>query len=168
MPLTKCLIANRGEIALRIIRACRELNIHSVAVYSSADAQAQHVQLADSAYLPSESYLNIPKLLEVAHTAGCDCVHAGYGFLSENADFAQAVIDSGLTWIGPLPETIRLMGIKTAARQRMEQAGVPLVPGFQSDTADDAAFITAAQKIGYPVMVKAAGGGGGKGIRQQI
>lgn len=170
MPLKKCLIANRGEIALRIIRACRELNIHAVAVFSSADATAPHVQQADSAYLigappPAESYLNIPKLIDVALASGCDCVHPGYGFLSENADFAQAIIDAGLTWIGPPPAVIRLMGVKTTARAHMQAAGVPLVPGFQSDTADDAAFLQAAEQIGYPVMVKAAGGGGGKGIR---
>lgn len=165
-----CLIANRGEIAVRIIRACRELGIHAVAVYSEADARAQHVQLSDAAFSigsasPIESYLQIEKLLEVARQAGCDCVHPGYGFLSENEDFAQAVIDAGLTWIGPPPNAIRLMGVKTEARNLMEQAGVPLVPGFQSDNATKAEFLEAASRIGYPVMVKAAGGGGGKGIR---
>src|SRR5690606_32459880 len=168
--LTTCLIANRGEIAVRIIRACRELGIRAVAVYSDADANAQHVQLADAAFPigsapPTESYLRIEKLLEVARKAGCDCVHPGYGFLSENEDFAQAVIDNGLTWVGPPPNAIRLMGVKTEARRLMEQAGVPLVPGFQSDSATKEDFLQAADRIGYPVMVKAAGGGGGKGMR---
>ncbi|HLU11493.1 MAG TPA: biotin carboxylase N-terminal domain-containing protein, partial [Oceanobacillus sp.] len=168
--LTNCLIANRGEIAVRIIRACRELGIRAVAVYSDADANAQHVQLADAAFPigsapPTESYLRIEKLLEVARKAGCDCVHPGYGFLSENEDFAQAVIDNGLTWVGPPPNAIRLMGVKTEARRLMEQAGVPLVPGFQSDSATKEDFLQAADRIGYPVMVKAAGGGGGKGMR---
>lgn len=168
--LKRCLIANRGEIAVRIIHACRELNIETVAVYSNADADASHVRLADFAVnigpaASTESYLNPQHLLQAAQTTHCDCLHPGYGFLSESADFAQAVIDSSLIWIGPNPETIRQMGVKTEARALMGAAGVPLVPGFDSDTADDAAFIAAAQEIGYPVMVKAAGGGGGKGIR---
>ena len=171
--LKKCLIANRGEIAVRIIRACRELNIRAVAVYSEADTSAQHVQLADEAYLigppaPAESYLDSAALLAVAESAGCDCVHPGYGFLSESAAFAQAVLDAGLVWVGPPPNAIEAMGVKTEARALMQQAGVPVVPGFQpANTADvtDADFIQAAEDIGYPVMVKAAGGGGGKGIR---
>lgn len=168
--LKKCLIANRGEIAVRIIRACRELGIRTVAVYSDADSGARHVQLADESYnigvaSPAESYLNIAKLIDTAHKSGCDCVHPGYGFLSESEQFAQAVIDAGLTWVGPPPDAIRLMGVKTEARTLMQQAGVPLVPGFQSDNASDDDFFAAAQSIGYPVMVKAAGGGGGKGIR---
>ncbi len=168
--LNKCLIANRGEIAVRIIRACRELGIMSVAVYSEADANARHVQLADEAYLigaasPAESYLNGQKLIETALNVGCDCVHPGYGFLSERESFAQTVIDAGLIWVGPAPTTIRKMGVKTEARALMEKAGVPLVPGYQSDTASDADFIAAAEQIGLPLMVKAAGGGGGKGIR---
>ena len=170
MTLQKCLIANRGEIAVRIIRACRELGMGAVAVYSDVDAHARHVQLADEACLlgaaaPGESYLNIEKLIEVAVKSGCDCVHPGYGFLSESEDFAQAVLDAGLTWIGPPPDAIRAMGVKTEARALMQQAGVPFVPGFQSQDADDDAFVAAAEEIGYPVMVKAAGGGGGKGIR---
>ncbi len=168
--LHKCLIANRGEIAVRVIRACRELGIRSVAVYSEVDANALHVQLADEAYLigaasPAESYLNSAKIIAVAQQAGCDCVHPGYGFLSESADFAQAVINAGLIWVGPGPDAIRRMGLKTEARDLMQQAGVPLVPGFQSDTASDADFLRVAGEIGYPVMIKAAGGGGGKGIR---
>ncbi len=167
--LTKCLIANRGEIAVRISRACRELGIRSVAVYADADAHAQHIRYADEAYplrgeSPVESYLNIPKLIEIARAAGCDCVHPGYGFLSEAGDFAQAVIDAGLIWVGPPPSAIRQMGVKTEARTLMQQAGVPLVPGYQAG-GDEAAYLAAADEIGYPVMVKAAGGGGGKGIR---
>lgn len=170
MKLSKCLIANRGEIAVRIIRACHELGMTAVAVYSEVDVQAMHVQLADEAYLiggasPSESYLVGERLIEAALNAGCDCVHPGYGFLSENENFAQAVIDAGLTWVGPPPLAIKQMGVKTEARDLMAQAGVPLVPGFASDTADQETFIAQAERIGYPVMVKAAGGGGGKGIR---
>lgn len=170
MTLRTCLIANRGEITVRIIRACRELGIRTVAVYSEADAHAQYVHMADAAYSigapnPTQSYLNIPKLIDVAHKAGCDCVHPGYGFLSESSDFAQAVLDAGLVWVGPSPDTITRMGVKTEARALMQTAGVPLVPGFQAEDADNAAFIQAAEKIGYPLMVKAAGGGGGKGIR---
>ena len=166
----KCLIANRGEIAVRIIRACQELGIQTVAVYSDADASARHVQLADEAYLigeapPTQSYLRLEKIITTAQAAGCDCIHPGYGFLSESEVFAQAVIDAGLTWIGPNPDAIRLMGVKTQARNLMAQANVPLVPGFASDTATEQEFIDAADNIGFPVMVKAAGGGGGKGIR---
>lgn len=171
MPiLRKCLIANRGEIAVRIIRACRELDIAAVAVYSEVDAAARHVALADEAYPigaanPGDSYLNAPKLIDVALASGCDCVHPGYGFLSENEDFAAAVSEAGLVWVGPPPDAMRRMGVKTEARSLMETAGVPLVPGFQSESATDDDFARAAEKIGYPVMVKAAGGGGGKGIR---
>ncbi len=166
----KCLIANRGEIAVRVIRACRELGVRAAAVYSDADARARHVQLADEAYYigaasPAHSYLDGARLVQTALAAGCDCLHPGYGFLSEAPDFAQMALDAGLAWIGPGPEAIRLMGVKTEARALMAQAGVPLVPGFQSEDADDAAFRQAAARIGWPVMVKAAGGGGGKGIR---
>ena len=168
--LQKCLIANRGEIAVRIIRACRELGVRTVAVYSDADARARHVQLADEAVhigeaAPSASYLNVEKLLAAAKQTGADSIHPGYGFLSENAEFAQTVIDAGLTWIGPPPDAIRQMGVKTTARALMKDADVPLVPGFQSAEATDGDFAIEAARIGYPVMVKAAGGGGGKGIR---
>ena len=134
--LKKCLIANRGEIAVRIIRACRELGIQTVAVYSEVDVNALHVQLADEAYLlggasPSDSYLNIDKLIQTALKANCDCVHPGYGFLSENPIFAQAIIDAKLTWVGPNPDAIKLMGVKTEARALMSQANVPLVPGIR-------------------------------------
>ncbi|MCK6576982.1 MAG: acetyl-CoA carboxylase biotin carboxylase subunit [Anaerolineae bacterium] len=168
--LRKCLIANRGEIAVRILRACRELGVRTVAVYSEVDADARHVHLADEAVAlggaaPSESYLNADRLIAAALATGCDCVHPGYGFLSEVETFAEAVIAAGLVWVGPPPDAIRRMGVKTEARALIQKAGVPLAPGFQSDAADDAAFLTAAGQIGYPVMVKAAGGGGGKGIR---
>ncbi len=141
-----------------------------VAVYSEADANALHVQLADEAYLigpppPGQSYLDIEALLRVAAHAGCDCVHPGYGFLSESPDFAQAVMEAGLVWVGPPADAIRAMGVKTEARALMQQAGVPVVPGFQQEEASDAELVAAAGQIGYPVMVKAAGGGGGKGIR---
>ncbi len=155
---------------MRIIRSCRELGIQTVAVYSEVDATAQHVQLADEAHLiglpePAASYLNRARLIEVALSSGCDCVHPGYGFLSESVDFAEAVINAGLTWVGPGPDAIRLMGVKTTARTLMEQAGVPVIPGFQADGAADADYQAAAETIGYPVLVKAAGGGGGKGMR---
>jgi acetyl-CoA carboxylase biotin carboxylase subunit len=165
--LRRCLVANRGEVAVRVIRACHELGIESVAVYSDVDATARHVQLADAAYPigAPDSYLHIDKLIDAAQQTGCDGVHPGYGFLSESPDFAQAVIDAGLIWVGPGADAIRKMGVKTEARALMQQAGVPLVPGFQDDRADDAQFIAAAERIGYPVMVKASGGGGGKGIR---
>ena len=168
--LKKCLIANRGEIAVRIINACRELGVGTVAVYSDADKTAQHVRMADEAYSlggmsAAESYLRYELLIDVAKEAGCDCLHPGYGFLSEVADFAELVLEAGITWVGPSPDVIRQMGVKTEARTLMEAADVPLVPGFQSEDADDATFVEAANQIGYPIMVKAAGGGGGKGIR---
>lgn len=168
--LKKCLIANRGEIAVRIIRACQELGIQTLAVYSSADDNARHTQLADEAIWigeasPSTSYLNIKMLIQVALEHDCDCVHPGYGFLSESAVFAQAVIDAGLVWAGPSPHAIRQMGVKTTARVLMQGAGVPVVPGFQAETVSDDQWQIEAQRIGYPIMVKASGGGGGKGIR---
>ena len=170
LMLKKCLIANRGEIAVRIIRACRELGMQTVTVYSSADANALFTQLADEAVwigepAPSQSYLNSTKLIQVAQETDCDCVHPGYGFLSESVDFAQAVLDANLTWVGPSPSAIKTMGIKTEARALMQAAVVPIVPGFQSDDADDAEWLKQADHIGYPIMVKASGGGGGKGIR---
>ncbi len=170
-PFKKVLVANRGEIAVRIIRGCHELGIRAVAVYSEADDKALHVRLADEAYLigppaSAQSYLLADKLLGVAAASGCDAVHPGYGFLSENAGFAQAVIDAGLVWIGPPPAAITAMGSKTGARQHMIAAGVPVVPG----TAEPLASVDEAKKIagemGYPVMLKAAAGGGGKGMRE--
>jgi 3-methylcrotonyl-CoA carboxylase alpha subunit len=168
--LKKCLVANRGEIAVRIMRACRELGIRTVAVYSTVDAKAQFVQLADEAYpigepAPQQSYLNVDKLIAIAKQSGCDCVHPGYGFLSERAYFAQAVQDNGLVWVGPNPFAIEQMGVKTTARDIMQRANVPVVPGYQSNTATLDELMTQAQQVGFPLMVKAAGGGGGKGIR---
>ncbi|MBN1562655.1 MAG: acetyl-CoA carboxylase biotin carboxylase subunit [Anaerolineae bacterium] len=168
--IRKVLVANRGEIAVRIIRACRELGgIHTVAVYSEADREALHVRYADEAYnigrpAPRESYLSIEKLLDVARRSGADAVHPGYGFLSERAEFAQAVIDAGLTWIGPSPDAITKMGDKLAAREIMQKAGVPVVPGTPPGL-NNGALRHEADKIGYPLMVKAAAGGGGKGMR---
>jgi acetyl-CoA/propionyl-CoA carboxylase, biotin carboxylase, biotin carboxyl carrier protein len=168
---SKVLIANRGEIALRIIRACEELGIATVAVYSELDRDAPHVKRADEAFLlgpgpPSESYLVIEKLLEVAERSGAEAVHPGYGFLAENASFAAALEDHGITFIGPPASAIEAMGSKTRARELMMQAGVPIVPGTTEpvDSVEDARKLIA-ETIGYPVAVKAAGGGGGKGFR---
>ncbi len=167
--LTKLLIANRGEIAVRIIRAGRELGLSTVAVYSEADAGALHVRLADEAVLigppaARDSYLRAEPLIAAAHAAGADAVHPGYGFLAENADFAAAVQAAGLVFVGPPPAAIRALGDKTNARALMQAAGVPVVPGYQAG-GDDAAYAAAAAEIGYPVLVKAAAGGGGRGMR---
>jgi acetyl-CoA carboxylase biotin carboxylase subunit len=165
----RILIANRAEIAVRIARACREAGIVPVAVYSDVDEMSLHVREADEAIPlggadPSESYLNIPRILEAARRARCDAVHPGYGFLAENAEFASAVEKAGLAFLGPRPETIRELGDKTKARDRMRKAGVPIVPGYEPK-GRRADFSAAARKIGYPVLVKAAGGGGGRGMR---
>src|SRR5688572_27060283 len=167
-PIRKLLIANRGEIAVRIIRACRELGVQVVAVYSEADAAALHVRLADEAVLlgpapPGESYLRAERIVAAALSAGADAVHPGYGFLSENADFAEAVRAAGLTFVGPPAEAMRAMGSKTQARELMTRAGVPVVPGATGTDTDGLA--AAAAELGYPVLVKAAGGGGGRGMR---
>ncbi|MEZ5155856.1 MAG: acetyl-CoA carboxylase biotin carboxylase subunit [Solirubrobacterales bacterium] len=166
----KVLIANRGEIAIRVIRTLKEMGIGAVAVYSEADRDARHVREADEAYLlgpavPAESYLNIEKILEVAAEAGAQAIHPGYGFLAENAPFARAIGETDITWIGPPAAAIDAMGSKTRAREIMQKAGVPIVPGATepSDTADDAAKL--AEEIGFPIACKAAGGGGGKGFR---
>ena len=166
----KILIANRGEIAVRVIRACREMEIQAVAVYSEADRGALHVRLADEARAigpaPSrESYLHVERVLEAAVASGAEAVHPGYGFLSENAAFARACEDRGLVFIGPRSETITLMGEKTAARREAVEAGLPVVPGTLEPLGDEAALAREAARIGYPVMVKAAAGGGGKGMR---
>ncbi|MDQ7029272.1 MAG: acetyl-CoA carboxylase biotin carboxylase subunit [Ardenticatenia bacterium] len=166
---SKLLVANRGEIAVRIIRACQELGIRTVAVYSEADARALHTLLADEAHLigppsPVESYLHAERLIEVALKTGCEAVHPGYGFLAENAAFAETVRAAGLTFVGPPAEAIRLMGDKVAARARMAQADVPVVPGYEGE-GDVDEFLAAARALGYPVLVKAAGGGGGRGMR---
>ncbi|SCG63947.1 acetyl/propionyl/methylcrotonyl-CoA carboxylase subunit alpha [Micromonospora humi] len=164
------LIANRGEIAVRIVRACRDAGLRSVAVYADSDRDARHVRLADEAYAldgdtAPESYLRIDKLLAVAATAGADAVHPGYGFLSENADFAQAVVDAGLTWIGPSPAAIRVLGDKVSARHIAEQAGAPLVPGTAEPARDAAEIVAFAERFGLPVAIKAAFGGGGRGLK---
>ena len=165
----KILIANRGEVAVRIIRACQEMGIRTVAVYSDADADALHTMLADESLRigpppPGQSYLCGGCILEAAQRLGCDAIHPGYGFLSENADFAEAVQGAGLTWIGPSPAAMRAMGSKTSARAAMQAAGVPIVPGYQASQ-DEADLLAAAAQIGFPVLVKATAGGGGKGMR---
>jgi acetyl-CoA carboxylase biotin carboxylase subunit len=167
---SKVLVANRGEIAVRVLRACEERGLSTVAIYSDADRTALHVRYANEAYRVGppparESYLNIEAVIASARAAGADAVHPGYGFLSENEDFAQAVIDAGLAWIGPPPAAIRAMGDKVAARRTMIAAGVPVVPGTDTGLSDEEAIV-AAEKIGYPVLVKASAGGGGKGMRQ--
>ncbi len=167
----KILIANRGEIALRIQRACRELGIKTVVVYSEADRDAKYVKLADEAVCigppPSAaSYLNMPAIISAAEVTDAEAIHPGYGFLSENADFAERVERSGFTFIGPRPDSIRIMGDKVSAKQAMIKAGVPCVPGSEGELADDPREITRmARAIGYPVIIKAAGGGGGRGMR---
>ena len=165
----KILIANRGEISIRIMRACRELGIQTVAVYSEADKNSQHVQFADEAVLlgdaaPKESYLNVDKLIRAALDSKADAIHPGYGFLSENASFAAAVESANLTFIGPSADSIRAMGDKAESKILMKKAGVPTVPGFEGLESFDE-FKNAASEIGYPVLVKAAAGGGGKGMR---
>ncbi len=167
----KIVIANRGEIALRILRACRELGIKTVAVHSDADRNLKHVRLADEAVCigpaaSAESYLNIPAIISAAEVTDAEAIHPGYGFLSENADFSEKVSLSGFTFIGPKAETIRMMGDKIAAKKAMIAAGIPCVPGDGKPLTDDAnSSIKIAQNIGYPVIIKAAGGGGGRGMR---
>jgi acetyl/propionyl-CoA carboxylase alpha subunit len=166
--IRKLLIANRGEIACRIVRTCHELGITTVAVYSDADANALHVEAADETIhiggaAASESYLNIENIINAAKRVGADAVHPGYGFLAENATFAQAVIAAGLIWVGPTPQAIEAMGNKAEAKKLLQ--GIPYVPGYMGDDQSDTTFTIEAQKIGYPVMVKAAAGGGGKGMR---
>ncbi len=169
--LKKILVANRGEIAVRIIRACQELGYETVGIYSEVDRMAPHVRLAQEAYpigpaMASQSYLRSDKIIDIAKKCGADGVHPGYGFLAENPDFADAVVDAGLTWIGPPPHAIRFLGDKVHARETMAGAGVPVVPGAgQSEHMNDEELAAAAQRIGFPLLVKAAAGGGGKGIR---
>lgn len=168
--IEKVLIANRGEIALRIYRACREMGIKTVAVHSTADADAMHVRMADEAVCigpapAKDSYLNKAAIITAALVTGADAIHPGYGFLSENADFAEMVQEHGLTWIGPTPEMMRLMGDKITAKRTAIEAGLPVVPGSDGavDTVEDA--LEASEKMGYPVLIKATAGGGGKGMR---
>ena len=167
----KILIANRGEIALRILRACQEMGIKTVTVHSQADSEAKYVKLSDESVCigPASSnlsYLNVPAIISAAEVTDAQAIHPGYGFLSENADFAERVEKSGFTFIGPKPETIRLMGDKVSAKNAMKKAGVPCVPGSEGALPDDPQEIKlTAQKIGYPVIIKASGGGGGRGMR---
>src|SRR4051794_20303598 len=169
--IASLLIANRGEIACRVIRTARRLGIRTVAVYSDADAKALHVRMADEAVhigaSPArESYLRADRIIEAAKTSGTEAIHPGYGFLSENADFAQAVIDAGLIWVGPKPDSIRAMGLKDAAKKLMTEAGVPVTPGYLGEDQDPARLKQEAAAIGYPVLIKAVAGGGGKGMRR--
>ena len=164
------LIANRGEIAIRVIRACRDAGLQSVAVYAEPDRDALHVRLADQAIAlggntAAESYLVIDKIIDAAKQSGADAIHPGYGFLSENADFAQAVIDAGITWIGPSPDSIRSLGDKVSARHIAQRAGAPQVPGTPDPVKDSGEVVEFAKKHGLPVAIKAAFGGGGRGLK---
>lgn len=166
----KILIANRGEIALRVIRACRELDVETVAVFSEGDREAMHVKAADEAVCigpvaSAKSYLNIPNIISAAELTGVDAIHPGYGFLSENARFAEICESCGITFIGPSPEAIETMGDKAKARKTMIEAGVPVVPGSKEIIKDEGLAATVAESIGYPVLIKASAGGGGKGMR---
>ncbi|WP_458121911.1 acetyl-CoA carboxylase biotin carboxylase subunit [Paenibacillus sp. Z6-24] len=170
MKFQKILIANRGEIAVRIIRACRELGISTVAIYSEADRDSLHVRLADEAYcvgptLSKDSYLNLTNLMSVATLTECDAVHPGYGFLAENADFAEICESCNITFIGPSPDAINRMGDKSEAKRTMLEAGVPVIPGSDGIVEDLEEAVKIARGIGYPVIIKATAGGGGKGIR---
>ncbi len=168
--LKKILSANRGEIACRVIRTARKLGYRTVAVFSEADAQAPHVALADEAVCigpaaAAESYLKVDALLAACRQTGANALHPGYGFLSENADFAQACADAGVVFIGPSPNAIRVMGDKAGAKRAMIEAGVPCAPGYLGDKQDDATLIAQAERLGYPLLVKAVSGGGGRGMR---
>ena len=166
----KVLIANRGEIALRVIRACRELGVQTVAVYSEADRESLHVRFADDDVCigpapARESYLNIPRIIAAAEIAGADAIHPGYGFLAENAEFAEICVASNLNFIGPTAEQIRIMGDKASARRAMQAVGVPIIPGTDGGVEDPEEALVFAREIGFPVIIKAAAGGGGKGMR---
>ncbi|MBX6723285.1 MAG: acetyl-CoA carboxylase biotin carboxylase subunit, partial [Dactylosporangium sp.] len=165
------LVANRGEIAVRVIRACRELGLRSIAVYSDADRHSLPVRLADEAYYlgpspPAESYLHIGRLIEIAHRARADAVHPGYGFLAENAEFAEACLGAGLRFIGPRPETMRALGRKTDARRTVRAVGVPTVPGTLEPVRSLAEVEAVATEVGFPLALKAVAGGGGRGMRR--
>ena len=166
----KILVANRGEIACRVIRTCKRMGIRTVAVFSDADAHAQHVQQADEAYRigdprPVDSYLKGDTIIEVAKQCGAQAIHPGYGFLSENAKFARACEDAGIVFIGPTVEAIEKMGSKSAAKALMQTAKVPVVPGYHGDNQDAAFLAKQADIVGYPLLIKAVAGGGGKGMR---
>jgi acetyl/propionyl-CoA carboxylase alpha subunit len=169
--LFECImIANRGEIAVRVIRACADLGIRSIAVYSDADLDALHTRMADEAHRlgpgpAHQSYLSIPRVVEVARASGAQAIHPGYGFLSENAAFAEACHEAGLTFIGPSPQAMRLLGDKAAARRLAAEQGVPVVPGYDGPDQQDDVLAAEAARIGYPLLVKAAAGGGGRGMR---
>src|SRR6202034_2655693 len=169
--LNSVLIANRGEIACRIARTAKRLGMRTIAVYSAADANALHRRLCDEAYFigppePRESYLSIERLIEVAKKSGAQCVHPGYGFLSENADFAEACAQAGLVFVGPPPAAIRTMGLKDRAKALIEKAGVPIVRGYHGERQDAKFLKEKAYEIGYPVLIKPAAGGGGRGMRR--
>jgi len=166
----KILIANRGEIAVRVIRACKELGIATVAVYSEADRDAMHTRLADEAIcigpaVSTHSYLSIPAIMAAAEITDAQAIHPGYGFLAENSEFAEIVIASGLNWIGPSPESMRIMGDKVKAKQRMEKANVPLVPGSEGAVHSVEEAKEVAKSTGFPLIIKAASGGGGRGMK---
>ncbi|MBX9725277.1 MAG: hypothetical protein K2X81_27990, partial [Candidatus Obscuribacterales bacterium] len=165
----KILISNRGEIAVRVIRACQELGIKAIAIFSEADRHSKHVTMADEAYMlegqPGKVYLDSEQILKVAKQAAADAVHPGYGFLAENADFARLVLDSGITFIGPSPEVIHKMGSKVESRRIMAAAGVPVVPGTTDPITDIEVARRLAAEYGYPVAFKASAGGGGRGLR---
>src|SRR5215471_10024867 len=167
---SKVLIANRGEIACRVIRTARRMGIATVAVYSEADADALHVRTADTAVLigpapARDSYLNIPRIIAAAKTSGAEAIHPGYGFLSENPTFAEACAEAGIVFVGPPPSAMRAMGSKATAKTLMERAGVPLLPGYHGDRQEPAFLADQATRIGFPVMIKAVSGGGGRGMR---
>ncbi len=169
--IKKILIANRGEIAVRVLRSCRDMGITSVAVYSDPDRNALHVRRADEAYhigpaAPAQSYLNWKKIIEVAKKSKADAIHPGYGFLSENTEFAKEIEKAGITFIGPNPDVIYNMGSKIESRKIAEAAGIPLIPGIQHPLQDVEEAAEVAKKIGYPILIKAAAGGGGKGMRE--
>ena len=165
----KVLIANRGEIAVRVIQACRELDIKTVAIFSEPDRDGRHVQMADETWQlegqPAKTYLDAAQILDIAKKSGADAIHPGYGFLSENAEFAKECLTAGIKFIGPKPEVIHKMGSKIESRRVMEQAGVPVVPGTTDPVTTAAEVIALGEKYGYPIAIKASAGGGGRGLR---